>query len=89
MVILVLGVNLLVLNLALIEIQLKSHRETKLYIMRRNSCKNLETVNCKKLKAAPLYSGIYGAEKMLRCFREPEKRMPCPLICKGYECGQY
>ena len=58
-------------------------------IMRRNSCKNLETVNCKKLKAAPFYSGIYGAEIMLRCFREPEKRMPCPLICKGNQCEQY
>ena len=55
-------------------------------IMRRRSCEELETINCEKLKSAPSVSGIYGAEKLLRCFREPEKGMPCPLICKGRDC---
>ena len=55
-------------------------------IMRRHSCEELETINCEKQKGAPSVSGIYGAEKLLRCFREPEKGMPCPLICKGSDC---
>ena len=55
-------------------------------IMRRHSCEELETINCDKLNGAPTFSGIYGAEKLLRCFREPDQGLPCPLICEGRNC---
>ena len=56
--------------------------------MRRHSCEELEQENCDKFYDAPSSSGIYGVEKLLRCFREPDKGLPCPLICKGSDCEQ-
>ena len=64
----------------------KSPRDEVIYysdIMRRHSCEELEQVNCKKFYDAPYSNGIYGAEKLLRCYREADKGLPCPLICKG------
>ena len=57
-------------------------------IMRSHSCEELEQENCDKFYDAPSSSGIYGVEKLLRCFREPDKGLPCPLICKGSHCEQ-
>ena len=57
-------------------------------IMRRHSCEELEQKNCDKFYDAPSSSGIYGVEKLLRCFREPDKGLPCPLICKRSHCEQ-
>ena len=57
-------------------------------IMRRHSCEELEQENCDKFYDAPSSSGIYGVEKLLRCFREPDKGLRCPLICKGSDCEQ-
>ena len=57
-------------------------------IMRRHSCEELEQENCYKFYDAPSSSGIYGVEKLLRCFREPDKGLPCPLICKRSHCEQ-
>ncbi len=50
-------------------------------IMRGNSCEDLRILNCEKLSNAPSNNGIYGARKLLRCFREPQQGLPCPLIC--------
>jgi len=55
-------------------------------IMRRNSCEELVQVNCKKLKASPTRTGIFGADELIRCFKEPEQGKPCKLICVGSDC---
>ena len=55
-------------------------------IMRTNSCKNLQNVNCEKLFSAQNLNGIYGVREMLRCFKEPQQGRPCPVICRGRAC---
>ena len=58
-------------------------------IMRSNSCEDLRILNCEKFSSAPSNNGIYGARKLLRCFREPQQGLPCPLICVGHDCQSF